>query len=39
MNRIYGYLRASTQEQDAKRAKQALELFVADVHIPAEIER
>ncbi len=31
MNRIYGYLRASTKEQDAKRAKQALESFVADV--------
>jgi len=30
MNRIYGYLRASTKEQDAKRAKQALESFVAD---------
>ncbi|MGV8948689.1 MAG: recombinase family protein [Candidatus Paracaedibacter sp.] len=30
MNRIYGYLRASTQEQNAKRAKQALEAFVAD---------
>lgn len=30
MNRIYGYLRASTKEQDAKRAKQALELFIAN---------
>jgi len=30
MNRIYGYLRASTKEQDAKRAKQALESFVDD---------
>lgn len=29
MNRIYGYLRASTHEQDASRAKQALETFVA----------
>ena len=29
MNRIYGYLRASTRGQDAKRAKQALESFVA----------
>lgn len=28
MNRIYGYLRASTKQQDAKRAKQALESFV-----------
>jgi DNA invertase Pin-like site-specific DNA recombinase len=27
MNRIYGYLRASTKEQDANRAKQALESF------------
>lgn len=31
MNRIYGYLRASTKEQDAKRAKQTLVSFVADV--------
>jgi DNA invertase Pin-like site-specific DNA recombinase len=30
MNRIYGYLRASTKEQDAKRAKQALESFIND---------
>ena len=30
MNRIYGYLRASTKEQDAKRAKQVLESFVDD---------
>jgi len=30
MNRIYGYLRASTKEQNAKRAKQALESFVTD---------
>ena len=30
MIRIYGYLRASTKEQDATRAKQALESFVAD---------
>ena len=28
MNRIYGYLRASTKEQDASRARQALESFV-----------
>lgn len=28
MNRIYGYLRASTQEQDAHRAKESLESFV-----------
>ncbi len=28
MNRIYAYLRASTKEQDAKRAKQALESFI-----------
>lgn len=32
MNRIYGYLRASTKEQDAKRAKQALESFVDDAN-------
>lgn len=31
MNRIYGYLRASTKEQDAKRAKQTLVSFVTDV--------
>jgi len=30
MNRIYGYLRASTKEQDATRAKQALESFITD---------
>jgi DNA invertase Pin-like site-specific DNA recombinase len=29
MNRIYGYLRASTKEQDANRAKRALESFAA----------
>jgi DNA invertase Pin-like site-specific DNA recombinase len=29
MIRIYGYLRASTKEQNAKRAKQELESFVA----------
>ena len=28
MNRIYGYLRASTKEQDANRARQALDSFV-----------
>lgn len=28
MNRIYAYLRASTKEQDASRARQALESFV-----------
>ncbi|CAO4847653.1 MAG: Putative transposon Tn552 DNA-invertase bin3 [Holosporales bacterium] len=33
MSRIYGYLRASTQEQDANRAKQALERFVGDAHL------
>lgn len=33
MSRIYGYLRASTKEQDAKRAKQALESFVADADL------
>ena len=32
MNRIYAYLRASTQEQDASRAKQALETFVANTN-------
>lgn len=32
MSRIYGYLRASTKEQDAKRAKQALESFVEDAN-------
>lgn len=31
MNRIYGYLRASTKEQDAYRAKQVLESFVKNV--------
>lgn len=30
MNRVYGYLRASTKEQDATRAKEALELFAMD---------
>ena len=30
MNRIYGHLRTSTKEQDAQRAKQALESFVDD---------
>lgn len=30
MNRVYGYLRASTKEQDAKRAKKILESFVID---------
>lgn len=30
MNRIYGYLRASTKDQDALRAKQSLEAFVFD---------
>jgi DNA invertase Pin-like site-specific DNA recombinase len=29
MNRIYAYLRASTKEQDATRARQALETFAA----------
>ena len=28
--RIYGYLRASTKEQDAGRAKRVLESFAAD---------
>lgn len=28
MNRIYGYLRASTKDQDALRAKQSMETFV-----------
>lgn len=32
MNRIYGYLRASTKEQDATRAQQTLESFVAKVN-------
>jgi len=32
MIRIYGYLRASTKEQNAKRAKQELESFVADAN-------
>jgi DNA invertase Pin-like site-specific DNA recombinase len=31
MNRIYGYLRASTKDQDALRAKHALEAFVSDM--------
>ena len=30
MKRIYGYLRASTKEQDANRAKQSLESFVSN---------
>ncbi len=30
MNRIYGYLRASTKEQNASRARKALESFVND---------
>ncbi len=30
MNRIYGYLRASTEEQDASRARQSLESFAND---------
>lgn len=33
MNRVYGYLRASTKEQDANRAKEALELFAMDHNI------
>lgn len=32
MNRIYGYLRASTKEQDATRAQQTLESFAAKVN-------
>jgi DNA invertase Pin-like site-specific DNA recombinase len=31
MNRIYGYLRASTKDQDAHRAKRLLESFVIDI--------
>jgi DNA invertase Pin-like site-specific DNA recombinase len=31
MNRIYGYLRASTKDQDAHRAKRSLEAFVNDI--------
>jgi DNA invertase Pin-like site-specific DNA recombinase len=31
MNRIYGYLRASTKDQDAHRAKRSLESFVTDI--------
>lgn len=31
MNRIYGYLRASTKEQDAGRAKKSLEAFAKEV--------
>ncbi|MDP3936184.1 MAG: recombinase family protein [Alphaproteobacteria bacterium] len=31
MNRIYGYLRASTKDQDAHRAKRSLEAFVSDI--------
>lgn len=30
MNRIYAYLRASTKEQDAQRAKHPLETFIRD---------
>ena len=30
MKRIYAYLRASTKEQDAKRAKESLKDFVAE---------
>ena len=30
MNRVYGYLRASTNEQDATRAKNSLEQFMND---------
>ena len=30
MKRIYAYLRASTKEQDAERAKESLEEFVAE---------
>lgn len=33
MSRIYGYLRASTKQQDAKRAKQTLESFVAAANL------
>lgn len=33
MNRIYGYLRASTKQQDAKRAKQTLESFVTAANL------
>jgi DNA invertase Pin-like site-specific DNA recombinase len=32
MNRIYAYLRASTKEQDANRAKQALEAFISSAN-------
>lgn len=31
MSRIYGYLRASTKDQDALRAKRLLESFVTDI--------
>lgn len=31
MNRIYGYLRASTKDQDAHRAKRSLESFATDM--------
>ena len=31
MNRIYGYLRASTKDQDAYRAQRSLESFVTDI--------
>lgn len=33
MSRIYGYLRASTKEQDANRAKQALASFIANADL------
>ena len=33
MSRIYGYLRASTKEQDANRAKQALASFIASANL------
>ena len=31
MSRLYAYLRASTKEQDADRAKQSLKAFAAEV--------
>jgi DNA invertase Pin-like site-specific DNA recombinase len=31
MNRIYGYLRASTADQDATRAKVRLENFITNL--------
>jgi DNA invertase Pin-like site-specific DNA recombinase len=31
MNRIYGYLRASSKDQDAHRAKQSLETFAKEM--------